>query len=381
MLRSTLSAALLLSSGAIAQCTIGGPGALVPIPTDAWTAIQPIGFVFPFGGSTYTGFYITDHGMIALSNGGTPAAPPINNWVYEPMVSKLTAGYPLISPNWIDSWPTTNHVPTDATLRVDNTSGTHCTITFVDHDEYLVGNPATPLPGTTQVTLYPNGQIVMCIDNRVDNSGSIWASPEALRAILALTPGTGVLPAPTDISAGGVCLTDICFESWNTTAPNTPNPLYDVKNSTITFTPINPGWVVTFAPLACASNATYGAGCHSLGVSSNDPRIGTNWLITTTGISPFSPVAVTFFGLSRQVPAIPLLALGVNAPGCDVNIAGLLTDVSAVNVGGTSVLTIPIPNRATLKDASLTFQSGAFAPGANPENIAVSNGGEATVGW
>jgi len=73
--------------------------------------------------------------------------------------------------------------------------------------------------------------------------------------------------------------------------------------------------------------------------------------------------------------------VNIQAPGCDINIAGLLTDVSAVNAGGTSVLTIPIPNRASLKDASLTFQSGAFAPGANPENLAVSNGGEGVVGW
>jgi len=73
MIRSTLSAALLLASGAIAQCTIGAPGTQVlPTVFDNWYPIRPIGFTFPFCGATYTDMYVSDHGMIAFSNGGVP---------------------------------------------------------------------------------------------------------------------------------------------------------------------------------------------------------------------------------------------------------------------------------------------------------------------
>jgi len=371
MLRSTLSAALLLASGAIAQCTIGTTGSLVtPSPVDGWTTIRPIGFAFPFAGTTYTDLYITDHSMLSLSNAGTPAAPPAGAWVWNPTTANFTGGYPLIAPYWSD------HTDGGAigSIHIDNTSGTHCTVTWLNMQTYFALTPAF----TVQVTLYPDGRIVMCLDNRVSNNGSTFG---ALNAIIGVADGVGPLPAASDISASPISAVNTLWEEWVTTAANTPNPNFDAENSTITLIPTNPGWICLFDTLACASNATYGAGCHGLGVSSNNPRIGTNWVITTTGINLASPVAVTFFGLSRQVPAIPLPFLGVNAPGCDVNIAGLIADVSAVNVGGTSALTIGIPNRATLKDASLTFQSGAFAPGANPENLAVSNGGEAVVGW
>lgn len=372
MIRYSLPLALLLATHAAAQCTITGPGALLtPSPVDAWSAIQPIGFAFPFAGSTYTGMYITDHSMLALTDAGVPPVPPGGSWVWNPTTANFTAGFPLIAPYWSD------HTDGGAlgSIRVDNTSGTRCTVTWLNMQTYFALNP----PFTVQVTLYPDGRIVMCLDDRVSNNGSTFG---ALNAIIGLASGVGPLPPMSDLSANPATPNDTIWEEWITTAANTPNPLFDMKNKTVTFIPTNPGWIVVTDTLACASSASYGSGCDGLALTTTNPVLGAVWTLTTTGLSPVSPVGITYFSMGPQIPGLPLPLIGINAPGCDVNISigGLLGDVSGPNMLGTATVNIPVPLNASLKNAALYLQSLGLTL-ANPALIATSNGRSANLGY
>jgi hypothetical protein len=369
MTRLSLSAAFFLASSAIAQCTITGPGTQVtPTPFDSWTTIQPIGFTFPFCGASYTGLFVTDHGIIALTNGGTPAVPLGGSFVWNPSAANLVANSPMIAPYWSD------HTPGSAGIIKVDSSATRCTVTWLNMQTYLNQTP----PFTLQVTLYPSGQMVFCIDNRVNNSGSTFG---ALNAIMAVSPGVGgTLGAPVDISSSPVTPNDVAFEEWVTTAASTPNPLFDVANSTITWIPTNPGWVVIKDVLACAANNVFGAGCDGLALSASLPILGASWTLTATGVAPVSPIAIFFFGVGELNPGVPLPAIGIQAPGCSAYVNGLITSLSAPSIGGTAALPIPLPLDAALKNASLTVQALGLTL-SNPSSLATSNGLTGDLGY
>tara|TARA_R110002072_G_scaffold165525_4_gene318775 strand:- start:17000 stop:18577 length:1578 start_codon:yes stop_codon:yes gene_type:complete len=107
------------------------------------------------------------------------------------------------------------------------------------------------------------------------------------------------------------------------------------------------------------------------------PIIGTNWDLTTTGIESVSPVAITFLG--NRGPAVPMTAIGINAPGCDINLSLLIISLNAPNVGGSAVRSIPLPNTPALVGQLLSAQSLALTL-SNPANIVVSNGLEGLIG-
>jgi hypothetical protein len=129
---------------------------------------------------------------------------------------------------------------------------------------------------------------------------------------------------------------------------------------------------------APATAATYGAGCHGIALSSSAPVIGGNWNLTTTGLTLFD--GISFFGTGQQPIGVPLPLLGINSPGCEVWIDGLLADATATNVGGTSVLTIPVPNTSSLSGTVLTSQTVTLTVAA-PSLIGISNGVSVTLGF
>jgi len=293
---------LLFAAHAAAQCTILAPGTQVlPTPVDSWSTIQPIGFSFPFCGTNYTGLYVTDHGVIALTNNGTPAVPTGGSFVWNPSSASLITSSPMVAPYWSD------HTPGVAgQVWIDNTSGSRCTVTWLNMETFGSISPLTPF--TMQATLYPSGQITLCLDNRVVNSGSTFG---ALNAIMAVTSGTGGTLGPAiDISTSPVTANNVAFEEWVTTAPNTANPNFDVGNKTITLIPTNPGWVFVTDALACAATTSFGSGCDNLSLSSSPPILGANWTLTTTGVAPVSPIAITFFG-TGPLPGVPLPTIGL----------------------------------------------------------------------
>lgn len=343
---------------------------ITPTPVDAFTALQPIGFAFPFNGATYSDLYISDHGIVALSNGGVPASPGNGSFTYTVTSASLAVGGPKIAAYWSDANCNANN--TAAGIFIDNTSGNHCTVTWWNSETYFNQRP----PFTVQMTLFSDGRVTVSLENRVTNNGSSFD----LDAVIGMGNGAATpLPAASDLSAGLVTNNPTVFEQWTTSATGTPNPLFDVGGRTLTFFPANPGWVVTNDPLRCAAKQTYGVGCNGLALDSNKPIFGTTWNLTTTGIDPISPIAITFFGPSF-VPGVPLPAIGINAPGCNIYLGAVFVNLAASNIGGTSVLPIAIPLNVTLQGASLSAQSLCLTL-LNPATMSTSNGVEGTIGF
>ena len=125
MNRLALALAVALAAPAvIAQRVITPSGTqIVPTPIDAFSSIKPIGFAFPFNGTTYTDCYISDHGLVSFSNAGAPAAPPGGSFTYSVLANSLVANAPIVAAYWSD-----HNAP--GGIFIDNSSPTVCTITW-----------------------------------------------------------------------------------------------------------------------------------------------------------------------------------------------------------------------------------------------------------
>tara|TARA_R110002072_G_scaffold217365_2_gene375003 strand:+ start:27979 stop:29127 length:1149 start_codon:yes stop_codon:yes gene_type:complete len=365
---------------AISQCTITPPGVSLAqngVLFDDWTAPVPIGFAFTFGGATYTDMYLSDHGMAALNNGGTPAAPPAIPFTYEPTSANLgAAGTALLAPFWSDHSMFYNTVAGTniGELWIDNTNGTSCTVTWTDVETYIDGQPFS-----FQMTLFNDGRIIYSYDDRVCNEGSAFGG-FGLNAVVGMSDSLAPLPAPSDLSTLPVVTTNEIFEEFVTSAPLTCNPLFDLASSVLEFIPTSPGWVVVYTPppAVCAAKVTYGTGCGGLEVDSNLPMLGTNWDITTSNVDPISPVAITFFGNSQV--NLPLTLVFANAdPMCSVYINTILGSLSAPAAAGVATASLAIPSNPVFAGSILTAQSMCLTL-ANPANILTSNGLEGTIG-
>jgi hypothetical protein len=364
-----VSLALTLSSPfVVAQCTIAPSGNSLMqngLLTDGWTAAVPIGFSFTFAGSTYTDMYLSDHGLCALNNMGVPIAPPNNAFVYTPLVSNLgSGGMPLLAPFYSDHSLT--YGTNDGEIYIDNDNGgTHCTVTWHDVETYIDGAPFT-----FQMTLYPTGKVTYRWDSRTCNEGSTFG---ALNAIVGMSPDMAAAPAPTDISSSPVSLTDELYEEFVTTAALTCNPLFDLADTACDFIPTNPGWVVIPRTLNCAGFSSVGAGCDGLALGSTAPELGTNWVLTTTGLSVISPAGITFFSTASNAVGVPLNLIGINSPGCNAYLGGsLLGSADAANIAGESQLFVGVPGNAALLGSGLTAQSVGLSL-ALPGLVATSN--------
>ncbi len=361
---------------AISQCTITPPGVSLAqngVLVDGWTAPIPIGFAFTFGGTAYTDMYLSDHGLAALNNGGTPVTPLAVPFTYDPLSANLGgAGTALLAPYWSDH---TMFYGTNAgELWIDNTSTTFCTVTWVDVETYIDGTPFT-----FQMTLFNDGRIIYAYDSRVCNEGSTWGAI-ALNAVIGMSESLGTLPAASDLTASPVVTTTEIFEEFTTSAPLTCNPAFDLASTVLEFIPTNPGWVVvhTPPPAVCAAKMTYGTGCGGLEVDSNLPVIGTSWDLTTSNVDAISPIAITFFGTAQA--NLPLTLVFGNAdPTCSIYINTILGSLTAPAVAGVAVASFPIQSNPALAGAIVTAQSICLTI-ANPSNILTSNGLEATVG-
>lgn len=116
-----------------------------------------------------------------------------------------------------------------------------------------------------------------------------------------------------------------------------------------------------------------------LELAANAPVLGSNWDLTTTNIDALSPVSITFLGNAAVNPGLPMAAIGFNAPGCSIYINTILGDLTALNAGGMSVASLPIPNNAALTGSILTAQSICLTL-LNPANLLASNGVEGLLG-
>jgi hypothetical protein len=205
--------------------------------------MQAIGFVFPFAGTTYTHIHVTTKGMFYLSNGGVPVS---GGYDYSPTTAELVSGSPRICPMWTD-------MGVDSTSGVYlNSSASECTITWKDARGY-----GTSLPlFSVQCKLFPSGEIRFSYSTATINNSSWIGPPPGWTAIIGASPGLGaILPAASDLSAGGVTLDNTIYEEFP--APDT----FNMGGMYINLLPLNPGWFYSAPPANCATASDYGQGC------------------------------------------------------------------------------------------------------------------------
>ena len=234
----------LLAPSALAQCFDTNFGTLLGSGQDLVFPIQPIGFAFPLGGATYTDIHVSDHCCTFLSNAGVPIPPASGSAIlYTPTTAQLVAGSPTVCPLWAD-------IIADVGQVFLNSSATRCTVTWQDVHNFGI---ATPL-FTLQMQLLPTGECYFFYGPGVTNNSTFGGASQV--GIAGVSPGGGVLlPAPSDLSAGGVTVDNTIFEQWTT--PNT----FDMAGTGLHLIRTNPGWVFTPPGGNCASAANYGQGC------------------------------------------------------------------------------------------------------------------------
>lgn len=366
MRKLLLPLALLLTApfASAQNCFDGNFGTLVGADIGDWVSpLQSFGFAFPLGGQTYTGFYVTDHGFITLSNGGTPPPPPQAS-VYAPTTANFAVGSPKVCALYADI------VGNDTGQIFVRSTPQRCLITWVGMRNYGL----TQL-FDLQLALFPNGNFEITYGANVTNA-SIFGSP-AENGICGVTPGNNVvLPASSDLSAGFASSNNSVFELWTT--PNT----FDLANNKLRFVATNPGYTVTVvgAPNNCAESTTYGSGCAGLRLApAGLPTLGnTACSLRVHDIPAGSPLALIGFGTVVLNPGVPLG--GVGMPGCTnyTNLdIGLFT--SGAISGASSTFTLSVPNTPSLSGTILSAQGLAFSS-STPLGLVNSNGLRLRVG-
>ena len=251
----TVLVAVLTSSLTIAQgCNDANFGTALGNGDEVVFGVQPIGFVFPLGGATYTHVHVCTNGYATLSNSSVPA-PPASD--YTATTAEFVAQAPRIAAMWNDLHA---HPTTGAQVYI-NSSPTKCVITWDKVNNYAAGTASGPLM-TIQAQLFPTGEVAFNYSANTTNNSSIAGGQPA---IVGVTRGQGaVLPGASNLAAGGAVTTPTIFELWS-------SPLtFDMGAKALLLTPAPPGW--TFVPPSnCASALDYGAGCLDIPASVSSP--------------------------------------------------------------------------------------------------------------
>lgn len=359
---------------ATGQCSILATGTpIAPAPIDGWTAPMPLGFTFSLNGVPYTHMSISDHSLVALSNNGVPAAPAGGATVWSPSTSLLDSGVPLIAAYWSD-----HTVGVNGSIYVDNTSGTYATVTWVNHQTYSQLPPAF----TVQMTLFQDGRIGICMNGQVQNQGSSFG---VLNAIVGVSEGGGssALPSSVDLNSGdpnGTVVSNpghALFQEFTAPGVGMWNPDFDLGNQVMAFSPTANGWQCVTVSLGCAFHTVFGHGCQQLELDSNTPVIGTDWVLTVTGMQ--TGVALLFFGSQALYPGVSMSTFNINAPGCHNFLGNLLATYTLFGANGTASRIVPIPANPGLKGSWLVAQAVCATP--NLATFTTSNGVTGTFGF
>lgn len=364
-----LSLSLLLAAPSLAQnCFDGNFGTRLGIDTvDTVYPMQPIGFAFAFGGSTYTDIHVNDHGFVELSNAGVPA--PLTTGavaLYNPTTLNFSAGAPKIAPLYCDMELTGGG---QCFIR---SSPTECVVTWWNVRSYGIPSPRFSF----QLVLSPGGLIRMIFGPGCTNNSTFGGVSD--NGICGVSPAGGaVLPASFDLSAGGSSVDNSTYENWATANG------FDMANNTLLLVPTNPGFSYTLlgAPANCAATLDYGTGCGGLGMTSVGlPSIGNaGFDLRISGIPTTSPIAFVGFGTVVVNPGIPLASIGMNGCTGSTNLdLGLFT--SGAVVAGVSDFILPIPNNPAVVGTVLSSQ-GVSLSTTTALGLAASNGTQLTLGF
>jgi len=228
-------------------------------------------------------------------------------------------------------------------------------------------------------------------------ASTMLANPsEAVYTWTDLQPDTsGMVSYEEDMTTGATRTTYDGVFGWSTTDPhfiqidyNTTSGNWVIRFGSVGFN--NPeGWLVGFSPPGLSTDpgstdistatpfATQVADALPLTTTSNAPRLGNQWDITTTNIDAVSPFVLTFFG--DRGPPLPLSLIGLNAPGCDINLATIFGEATASNSAGTGTASAAIPNNTAFSGLQLAAQSVCLTL-TNSAALLTSSSVEGTVG-
>lgn len=207
---------------------------------------QPIGFSFPFGGTTYTDIHVSDHGFAALSNGGVPLPPSSGSFTYTPSLTNFSAGRPMIAALWSDT--VAGSLTPGAGVYL-NSSPTECRIEWRSVTSYGIPTPEFSLA----MTLFPNGQVQFDYGPGVTNNSTFGGISD--NGIVGMFTG-GTLPAGVNLSATGASVDNNTFENFVVAGT------FDMANNRLLMVPTNPGWTyVLLGSSTCATTSDYGQGC------------------------------------------------------------------------------------------------------------------------
>ena len=372
---SAVFVAALVSAPLAAQnCFWGDFGTSLGYGTqDTVYPIQPIGFDFPFGGTSYTHIHVNDHGFVQLSNSGVPAPLPSGNAaLYTPTVANFQAGGPKIAPLYSDM---TLQGGGECFLK---SMPSQCVVTWHNAQSYGLPSPRFSF----QLVLLPDGTIRFVYGPGCTNNSTFGGS--SANAIVGVTPAGGAAaPAARDLSVTGVCPTPATYEAFLTANS------FDCGNNTLRLAPAGVGYShgLLGAPTNCATATRYGAGCDTLRLGAVGlPTLGNAaFQLRAETLPAVAPLALFAFGTVVQNPGVPLgLLLGMNNcsayTNADIGIFGGSAAAPAPT-GLTPVSLFPLVIPANVALVGTTLSTQALAPSlANPFGLAASNGLELRIG-
>jgi len=293
---------------------------------DVVSALQPIGFAFPFGGTTYTDFYASTNGVIYLRNGAaatTPSALCCSGSITTALAN--TVG-PLVCPFWTDLNLT---VANNANVFVNSTAAV-TTITWYNAIEY---GDASNSKFHAQLKLFVSGQIDFSYTTNV----TMRTTGDCLVGTV-LNGGTD--PGVSDLSAGGTTPNDTLYQLFNNAGLT-----FDLAGQLLSFLPTVPGYV--YVPTPCpqavppAFNTNYGLGCvqsfnsfyELFGTSGAFDLTGTSMTMLNIGTGYLALTGTaTYFAPTGAATALVL--------GDDAEVTVPLTTPFPVGGGTTSGLTV-----------------------------------------
>ena len=352
---------------ALAQnCFDGDFGTLIGTDTtDLVLPMQPIGFPFPVGGATYTDLHVTDHGYVQLSNGGTPA--PVGGIpLYTPSTANFVAGSPKVCALYTDV------VGTGGGRIYLSSSPSKCVVTWINMQNYNIPAPRFDF----QLTMYPTGDVRIVWGPGCNNNSTYGGISD--NGIVGITPGGGaLLPASSDLSAGGASLDPTVYENWAVAST------FDMANNSLLMIAANPGY--SYVPLGvpgnCAATSNYGSGCGGMVMTGyGRPSIGNaNFKLNLTGVPATSPIAFVAWGTVVVNPGIPLTSIGMAGCSGYTNLDLGLFGSSPV-AAGASTFALGIPNNPAFVGTVLSSQGVALSP-TTALGLVATNGTQVTIGF
>lgn len=365
---SFLAAACLVGQATGQNCVDGDYGQL--IASDPYVVVlpmQPIGFPFPLGGTTYSHMHISDNGNLQLSNAGVPA--PLG---MPMMFTPTTATFVAASPKVCALFANITGFGVGGRIFVKRTAAL-CTITWKSVRNYGSYSAISPR-FDFQVTLYPSGEVHMVFGPGCTNISPVGGN---IPAICGITPGGGAaVPPSSDLSLGVSTTDSTTYELWPVSG------MFDLASTAIRFVPNQPGYTVQVLGQAanCSAVSSYGTSCSNLLLEALTwPTLGNgSFTMKTSNIQPVVMTAFVAWGTGVVNPGQPLDNIGMAGCSAYTNMdIGLFPTGPAWQVHTSS---FAIPNVPSLAGLVCSTQALAFST-TNAAGLTVSNGLQLTLGF